>query len=308
MVMEQKYGSFLKDIDKLKNTKRVGKENLTYEEAYKKIRADEKINKYLAKDIEENERRRQNDEVVIKDKDYFRKTLAHYTKMIEEAYVHNNFEVKDMTSKDFIKKAVQEMAGMDVIAPLYFDENVTDIYCLAWNKIYFESKKFATPQKSEITFRNAKHYADFIERQLRTAGAKTLDNGENKVIDFDLYGDRYNAISKAVSPNDFALTMRKHSEEHITLDNLIDWGCMSKEVADLMGTLILGECNLIVAGVTGSGKTTTMRAILDHYVTQANKRMLVCEDTRELFPKNDHTLELQTSNGKTEKATDSLRD
>ncbi|MFE8095553.1 ATPase, T2SS/T4P/T4SS family, partial [Bacillus toyonensis] len=73
---------------------------------------------------------------------------------------------------------------------------------------------------------------------------------------------------------------------------IIAFNVMSQEIADLLGTIILGECNVIYGGLTGSGKTTSIRALLDHYVSQANKRMLVCEDTQELFPKNDHTLEL----------------
>lgn len=308
MAIEQNYKSFLKSIDKVNNVKRVGKENLTYIEAYSKVINSEKINNLILKDIEENQKKREKDEVVIKDKEYFRKLLKHYREMIEEIVLVSNFEVQNMTIKDFIEKAVQEMAGMDVLSPLYFDDDVTDIYCIAWNKIYYESRKYSTPQKANITFRDGRHYAVFIERLMRDAGANKLDNGENKVVDFDLYGDRYNAISKAVSPNDFAITMRKHSESHITLEQLIKWNCLNQKTSDLMNILFDGGCNIIIAGVTGSGKTTTMRAFLDSYTAKSNKRLLVCEDTRELFPKHDHTLELQTSIGNSKKATKDLRD
>lgn len=306
--IERGMKSFLKEIDKVQNVKRAGKKNLTYVEAYDIIRKNDIIDKSIENDVAENQRKREKNEVVIKDKDFFRNHIQHYKNIIDEIVVNENFNVQGMTNEEFIDIATQEMAGMDVLSSLYFDDDVTDVYCLQWNKIYYESRKYSTPQKSSITFRDAEHYSKFIERLMRDAGTKPLDNGENKVVDFDLYGDRYNALSKAVSPNDFTITLRKHSEDHITLDNLINWGCLDNKVADLIGTLILGECNLIVAGVTGSGKTTTMRAVLDYYVTKANKRMLVCEDTRELFPKNDHTLELQTSVGKSEKSSITLRD
>lgn len=88
------------------------------------------------------------------------------------------------------------------------------------------------------------------------------------------------------------MTIRKHNEDQITKEHIVKNGVLNEELADLLGLLITGESNLIYAGITGSGKTTTIRALLDHYVTKANKRMLVCEDTQELFPQNEHTLEL----------------
>lgn len=75
-------------------------------------------------------------------------------------------------------------------------------------------------------------------------------------------------------------------------EQIVGWNVLTNEMADFLGMLIVGECNIIYAGLTGSGKTTSIRALLDYYVTKANKRMLVCEDTQELFPKNEHTLEL----------------
>ena len=47
--------------------------------------------------------------------------------------------------------------------------------------------------------------------------------------------------------------------------------------------------------------------MLDYYVSKLNKRMLVCEDTRELFPANDHTLELVTVKNEDPKIAVDLR-
>jgi pilus assembly protein CpaF len=269
----------------------------------------------MTQDIEDKMVDKQKAKTVIKDKEYFREKRDEYKSRIQDVIIKRNINVRNMNRNDVINQMVEDMYGYKVLADLYYSNSksdpygvVTDIYCLAWDKIYYESSKYETPQKYDKTFKNEKDYKDFIERMMREAGKSMLDNGENKVVDFDLYEDRYNAISKAVSPNGFTLTMRKHQEDHITLDDILAQGGMNQEVADLYGLLILGECNTIMGGVTGSGKTTTMRAVLDYYVTKANKRMLVCEDTRELFPKNDHTLELQTSPGVDEKTSVSLRD
>ncbi|WP_368263387.1 CpaF family protein [Clostridium disporicum] len=309
MAIEQTYSSFRKDIDRMTNKKRGSGFVMTYEEAYEKIVKDEVFQSKLAEGIEDRLDDKTNSKTVIKNKQYFRELKAEYIDKVAEVVNINGIQVRgylDMSA--FIRDVVDDIIGFSSIKTLMDDEKVTDIYCIKWNKIYYEKSGHSTPLKFEGSFKNEKHYRDFIERLMRDAGKGMLDNGENKVVDFDLYEDRYNAISKSVAVNDYALTIRKHKEEHIKLNQIIEWGCMSQEIADLIGMLMLGESNIIISGVTGSGKTTTMRALIDYYIAKANKRMLVCEDTRELFPENDHSLELITSKGVDELTDIDLRD
>lgn len=315
MAIETNYFNLRGEMDKLTGIKRTTSYTMEYDEAYDLIINDDTFKTRMTNDIEQKMSDKHNSKTVIKDKEYFREKRDEYKSRINEIVSKRNINVRNMTRPQLLERMVEDLYGYKILSELYYSNSktdkygvVTDIYCLAWNKIYFESSKWETPQKFEKSFRSEKEYRDFIERMMREAGKSMLDNGENKVVDFDLYEDRYNAISKAVSPNDYTLTMRKHQEDHIKLDDILSQGGMNQEVADLYGLLILGECNTIMGGVTGSGKTTSMRAVLDYYVAQANKRMLVCEDTRELFPKNDHTLELQTSTGVDEKTTITLRD
>lgn len=146
----------------------------------------------------------------------------------------------------------------------------------------------------QVTFRSPKHYKDFIERVLRLT-SKQVNQGNHKIVDAEYYEDRICVTDKTVSPVDLSMTIRKHREEHITLDEVRNHGVLNQEIQELLGLFIAGESNIIYAGITGSGKTTSLRALLDYYVARLNKRMLVAEDTQELFPTNPHTLELVTS-------------
>ena len=128
---------------------------------------------------------------------------------------------------------------------------------------------------------------------MREAGTE-LNKGEKKIVDFEVYGNRGNAIIDTVATKGYCLTMRKHAENPIVLQQIVNGGTMSQTIADLLGYIIQGEMNLIYAGITGSGKTTTLRALLDYYVPQLGKRILCAEDTQELFLKNEHTVELKT--------------
>lgn len=213
-------------------------------------------------------------------------------KMVSDCILQKNLSVRGYSGDkldEFINDMVNEYSGYSVLEDAFNDPDVDDIYCIEWNKIYVERK--GQNVKYTKTFRSKQHYKDVVERFIRKAG-KEINVGDSKIVDFELYGDRGCATSPAVTPKDYTLTLRKHREDHIMLDDLLWQGVLNQEIADFFGLVIDGESNIIYAGITGTGKTTTIRALIDHYVTLNGKRMLVCEDTQELFPKNDHTMEL----------------
>ena len=223
-------------------------------------------------------------------------------KLVSDCILQNNISVRGYGGEkldEFINDMVSEYSGYSILEDAFNDPDVDDIYCIEWNKIYVE--RAGKNVKYEKTFRSKEHYKDVVERFIRKAG-KEINIGDSKIVDFELYGDRGCATSPAVTPKDYTMTLRKHREDHIMLDDLLYQQVLNEEISEFFGITIDGESNIIYAGITGTGKTTTIRALIDHYVTLNNKRMLVCEDTQELFPKNDHTLELVSCRAEDPKA------
>lgn len=225
-------------------------------------------------------------------KDDLREEKKKVRKMVSECIFSKGFQVRGYQGdklSEFIDEMVSEYAGYSILEDAFNDPDVDDIYCIEWDKIYVERN--GKNEKYHKTFKNKNHYKDVIERMLRKSG-KEINVGDSKVVDFELYGDRGCATSPAVSPKDYSMTIRKHREEHIQLDDLLYQEVLNEEISEFFGLIIDGEANLIYSGITGTGKTTTIRSLIDFYVAKNGKRMLVCEDTQELFPKNEHTLEL----------------
>lgn len=229
-----------------------------------------------------------------------------YRIRIEKIMDEVRFKVAGYDDMDkFIDDVNEEIVGYSILSNAFNDPGVSDIYVIAWNNIFVERN--GVNEKYEKTFRSRKHYHNFVERVLKLTG-KQVNNGDRKIVDAEYYEDRIAVTGEAVSPIDMTLTIRKHQEDHITLDQIVRGGTMSQEVANLLGIMIAGETNIIYAGITGSGKTTTLRALLDYYVPKLNKRMIIAEDTQELYPKNEHTLQLVTSPAENPKHSVSLRD
>lgn len=227
-------------------------------------------------------------------------------RIIERAYYSENYDVEGYTNKgDFIEDSSEEILGRSVLSHAFKDDDVSDIFCMAWNNIWVERKGVNEPYPYH--FRDANHYEEVIKRILQFEG-REVNQGDNKIVNTTFYEDRVTITDESVSPKGYSMTIRKHSEDHITLQQIVNGQTFTQEVADLLGMMIRGEQNLIYAGITGSGKTTSIRALLDYYVAEANKRMVVAEDTQELFPENPHTLELRTVETGDPKTTVDLRD
>lgn len=202
-----------------------------------------------------------------------------YEQRIADIINLRRLNIADMTGAEFVKKAVSEFVGYSILEQAMADPKITDIYIIDYQTIYVE--KSGTNYRYPLSFESQKHCDNFIKRLVTTAG-KNLDVGESKIVDFELYGNRGCATSDIITLGGSSLTLRKHGQFNVTYDDLITQGVLSPKLGDLLKLLIKGESNLICAGITGSGKTTTLRALLNAQVKGLNKRAIVIEDTPEL--------------------------
>lgn len=304
--MEIKYKDFSSQIRNMNNSKETTTTLYTYNAFLDVIRNDLSELRKMELDRALDTNTLTKDGVVIKNKAYLKEQMISMERDLRDIIQKKNYRVREYKDNTdlLVKRLVDEFVGYSALTEAFEDPDVSDIYCLTYNNIFVEKK--GVNVEYPHSFNSEKHYNDFIERLTKEAG-KELNKGDAKILDFDLYEDRYCAVEDVVAPNGKSLTIRKHGVSHITLEQIIQFNCMNQEVADFLGMVIEGESNLIYAGLTGSGKTTSIRALLDFYVSKLNKRMLVCEDTRELFPSNRHTLELVTVKNEDPKLAVDLR-
>src|ERR1700722_4588523 len=92
-------------------------------------------------------------------------------------------------------------------------------------------------------------------------------------------GSRVAVVGPPASINGITMTIRKFNRWYSS-DELIASGSMPKHVRDTVVGLIGEKKNGIISGGTGSGKTTLMKAFLDHI--PENERLLIIEQPAEL--------------------------
>lgn len=287
--MEQSVKSFRRDVLKSQRKTLKGVPR-TFDEAMEDVR--EYVQLEITQEIAEKMRgRHSKDGIVKQDKAFLRDKERTYRDIIEEAIDKNDIVVigYEDRMKEFVDLMVAEFAGYSTLEKAFRDPDISDIFVINWNTIFVE--KNGENVRYDVPFKSQRHAENVIKRFVQE-NSKQLDSGENKIVNFELYEDRGCAISPIIAQKGYSVTFRKHKEDHITLDDLLKGETLNQEIADLLGMFIDGEANIICAGITGSGKTTTIRALLDHSLENSGKRALVCEDTPELFLKNPHTLEL----------------
>lgn len=133
--------------------------------------------------------------------------------------------------------------------------------------------------RSNIKLRNEGMIYDYASMIARKVGRQI--NVLNPMLDAHLpTGDRVNATLFPISSFGNTITIRKFSRNPWTMTRFLKMGTVSSSIAALIWTCIQNELSLLVAGGTGSGKTSFLNAMAG--LIPANQRIISIEDTREL--------------------------
>ncbi len=104
-------------------------------------------------------------------------------------------------------------------------------------------------------------------------------------------GSRVEAVLPPASPDGPHVAIRRFAKETLTVDRLIGFGALTCEAAGLLDGLVACKQNIVVAGGTGSGKTSMLNA-LSSYIADG-ERIVVIEDARELQLQSDHVVQFE---------------
>src|SRR5690606_26687952 len=103
-------------------------------------------------------------------------------------------------------------------------------------------------------------------------------------------GSRIEAVLPPAAPDGPCVSIRRFFKETLTVKRLIDFGAMTHDCADALRAFVTAKLNVVVAGGTGSGKTSMLNA-LSSFIPDG-ERVVVLEDSRELQLQRVHVVQL----------------
>ncbi len=104
-------------------------------------------------------------------------------------------------------------------------------------------------------------------------------------------GSRVAAIIPPCSLNGVTLTIRKFNARHFGIEDLIKAGTLERWLANQLETYVLARKNILIAGGTGTGKTTLLN-ILGKFIP-SDERILLIEDTSEIQMDQDNLVRFE---------------
>ncbi len=110
-----------------------------------------------------------------------------------------------------------------------------------------------------------------------------------------LDGSRFEVLIPPVVPAP-TFALRKRAKLIFSLADYVDTGVMTRLQATLIKTAVADRKNILIAGGTGSGKTTLVNAVLNEIaVISPDHRIVIIEDVMELQCRVQNTVFLRTS-------------
>lgn len=188
-----------------------------------------------------------------------------------------------------IREISDEVMGYGPLQRLLEDPSVTEVMVNRFDQIYVE--RHGHLALTDLQFSSDDHLRKVIERIVSKVGRRIDES--SPLVDARLEdGSRVNAIIPPLAVNGPSLTIRKFSHVPLTVRNLIEWGSMSHEMAELLSACVLARLNVIVSGGTGTGKTTLLN-VLSSFIPESD-RIVTIEDAVELQLQQRHVVRLES--------------
>lgn len=181
------------------------------------------------------------------------------------------------------KELYDEVTGLGPLETLLQDDSVNDILVNGPQQIFVE--RHGKLEISDVTFKDEKHLMRIIDKIVSAVGRRVDES--NPYVDARLAdGSRFNAMVPPIAVDGSLVSIRKFKKDKLAIDDLVNFGAFTEEMAAYLQAAVSTRLNIIVSGGTGSGKTTTLNA-LSSFIDDA-ERILTIEDTAELQLQQTH--------------------
>ncbi len=190
-----------------------------------------------------------------------------------------------------IPRAVYEQAIGGFLEPIgnfLADSTVSEILINGPDEIYVE--RSGRLLKTQARFGSVEDLMSALRSIAQFVG-RPLDE-RHPILEARLPdGSRVEAVLPPASPRGPSVAVRRFRKDTLTVERLLELGSLTPQVAELLSELVSSRQNVIVAGGTGSGKTSLLNC-LSSFVPP-NERLVVLEDASELQLQQPHVVQLE---------------
>ena len=182
-----------------------------------------------------------------------------------------------------------------IIQPFLEDSSVNEIMINGTEGIFLE--KNGELIDSGIRYSNKEDIYHNIQNML--SWSNRVVNESNPIVDARLSsGARINVVLNPVAINGPIVTIRKFTKRQYTIEDFINNGTITNQMAEYLKNCILQGKSIVISGGTSSGKTTFLNMLSD--IIPDNKRIIIIEDSAELNVRKPNIVRLETREANTQ--------
>ena len=188
-----------------------------------------------------------------------------------------------------IQDVQDDVLGHGPLQRLLDDPTVTEIMVNGPEAVFVEQNGRLT--RSSARFVSEEQLRRVIERIVSRVGRRIDDS--SPLVDARLLdGSRVNAVIAPIAFSGSTLTIRKFSRDPLRVNDLLAFGTLTPEMAELLRACVEARLNVIVSGGTGTGKTTLLN-VLSSFIPEG-ERIVTIEDAVELQLQQEHVVRLES--------------
>ena len=209
--------------------------------------------------------------------------------IVNEIIAIKNIVMSIAEQEELLDDICNDVLGYGPLEPLLARDDISDIMVNGAGTVFIEVA--GRIQRTGIRFRDNQQLLNICQRIVSQVGRRVDES--SPICDARLAdGSRVNAIVPPLALDGPALTIRKFKKDKLTLDQLVKFGAITPQGAEVLQ--IIGRCraNVLISGGTGSGKTTLLNC-LTQYIDH-DERVITCEDAAELQLQQPHVVRLET--------------
>ena len=209
--------------------------------------------------------------------------------IVNEIIAIKNIVMSISEQEELLDDICNDVLGFGPLEPLLSRDDISDIMVNGSGTVYIEVQ--GKIQRTGIRFRDNQQLLNICQRIVSQVGRRVDES--SPICDARLPdGSRVNVIAPPLAIDGPALTIRKFKKDKLTLDQLVKFGTITPQGAEILQIMGRTRVNTLVSGGTGSGKTTLLNCLTQFI--ENDERIITCEDAAELQLQQPHVVRLET--------------
>ncbi|MDP3895229.1 MAG: ATPase, T2SS/T4P/T4SS family, partial [Mesorhizobium sp.] len=181
--------------------------------------------------------------------------------IVNDIIAIKNFAMSIAEQEDLLEDICNDVLGYGPLEPLLARDDIADIMVNGAKQVFIEVN--GKVEQTGIRFRDNQQLLNICQRIVSQVGRRVDES--SPICDARLPdGSRVNVIAPPLAIDGTALTIRKFKKDKLTLDQLVKFGAISPEGAEVLKIIGRVRCNIIISGGTGSGKTTLLNCLTNY--------------------------------------------